>query len=434
MASTSPPDPCSPFPSSSGRSSTLVMTPAPLSLSLLPSFHRGPKAKGHLQPHITNLPRRPKRAPVRITAPRQPSTSSSSPSSTSDGKKEKEDVDAAAEAQDKPEAEESPAPAPSPICLPALPPLPFPISAPWPAHAQPSSTASQEDEEESIIRMRVRPEPQHANVPVGPAHANVPRRRRAKKPPGRCLQELGRASGVFVAFAAEGDAQAQAQATEAQLEEGFGAVVCICEDASIETEGVPIDDTSMRIDDDGERPVLRLGARGYARDDGVPRLRPAQLRAARAFVRAYQETDKGAGRVLITAPRARAADALAVGVCCACVHPPMHVREGGVAGKAGDRVEEGEEEDEEEQEEAERIHRLLVRWHDLPADEWREEDEERGGGGWLREEWRGLLSRDGIEYVAGALVVSVAPPSPAPSSARPSTSTPPSSPSPLPPS
>ncbi|KAJ7314594.1 hypothetical protein DFH08DRAFT_894976 [Mycena albidolilacea] len=230
---------------------------------------------------------------------------------------------------------------------------------------------------------------------TGPAHANVPRRAkvltaaqvRARRRRERGMQELGRASGVFVAFES-----ASAEDINEDREE-FGAVVRI-QASSAGGETWCEEETGK---------VLRLVVARGARDDGVPCLEPAQLRAACAFVGKHRE---GGSRVLITTPRERAVDALSVGVCCATTISPDLEQ----VNSNGDIDMDAEED----------VHQLLVRWHDLPTDD-RDEDEDGDHGGGLRDEWRGLLSRDGIEYLAAALFP--APPCPCPS---PSTSTPPS--------
>ncbi|KAJ7235627.1 hypothetical protein B0H12DRAFT_136625 [Mycena haematopus] len=341
----SPSSPFRPSPSSS-CSSTLIMTPAP---GPVPLLHRGPKAKGPLQPHISNLPRR-RRGPtgaipmLRISMPpcASPSTSrnSSSPDSTATSY------------------------AASPIQLPTLPLLPFPISAPQTRIPQ----------RQTHIAYGMMLDNNTDTEPVGPPHGNLPRRRTAKvvaagRRRRQNLQELGRDSGVFVAFDGE-DSQKQ-----------FGAVVRINMKAA-----------ALGADGDGEleedlTPLLRLFVPG-ARDDGVPCLEPVQLRAACAFVCGHRE---GGRRVLITAPRELAVNAfsVALGVSCARSDSTVSAGEYGMEYEGGDV-------------DAERMHRVLIRWHDLPS-EVRGEEEGEGEGEGLRDEWRGLLSRDGIDYLATAL-------------------------------
>ncbi|KAJ7435565.1 hypothetical protein FB451DRAFT_251182 [Mycena latifolia] len=338
----------SPFRLSPGSScsSTLIMTPA--SLPLL----RGPAPKGPLQPHITNLPRR-RRAPMptlRISAPPPPSASSRATDS---------------------------AYAPSPIQLPSLPPLPFPISA---------GGVPMQRETVGVLF----PSPRG---PVQPAHGNVPRRAkplsaaqaRTRRRRERCIQELGRTSGVFIAFDCD-------PAEETDKEEGFDALVRI----SPARDGKEDEGKDAGVHDKGGgAAVLRIVVPG-TRDDGVPCLQPAQLRAACTFV--WQQKAEGR-RVMITAPRAHAVDALSVGVYC--------VSRGVEAGHSPVEYADNDEDD------AERVHRLVMRWHDLPADD-DEEDADNYGGDGLKEEWRGLLSRDGMDYLAAA--VGCSPPASPPSS------------------
>ncbi|KAJ7776635.1 hypothetical protein DFH07DRAFT_798780 [Mycena maculata] len=314
----------------SSCSSTLIMTPAPL-----PSL-RGPAPKGALQPHITNLPRR-RRAPIatslRISAPPTPSRSTASPAPGS-------------------------AQPTTPIHLPALPPLPFPISAGG-VPDRPSAPAPT------------------ARGNVQPAHGNVPRRAkpmteaqmRARRRRERCVQELGRASGIFVAFPCD----------SAEDENEFGAEVRIAPGPDEGATDVDVDDKG------GGAAILRVVAPG-TRDDGVPCLEPAQLRAAGAFVSKQRTAGR---RVVITAPRAHAVDALSVGVCCvAASELPSHEPPGQDPKVLDDADPE--------------LHRLVMRWHDLPADD---DDDDYGGG--LKGEWRGLLSRDGMDYLATAVGVPI---------------------------
>ncbi|KAJ7122565.1 hypothetical protein C8R43DRAFT_1136190 [Mycena crocata] len=323
--------PSSPFrlSPSSACSSTLIITPTPL-----PPV-RGPAAKGPLQPHITNLPRRRRpMATLRISAP--PSSASPKPPDSTY--------------------------LPSPIQLPSLP--PFPISPGFPPPA-----------------VREGPTIAQPRGPVQPAHGNVPRRAkplsetqlRARRRRERCVQELGRASGVFVAF------PPHPLDTTEEDEDEFDAVVRIS----------PAEDggSNAKVVDKGGGATMSLVTPG-TRDDGVPSLTAAQLRAACAFVWAHQADGR---RVLITAPRAYAVDAMSVGVCCgsrsvesARASPRPHELEGGDGVDA----------------DADRVHRLVMRWHDLPSSQ-DDEDDDFGGG--LKDDWRGLLSHDGIYYLAAAL-------------------------------
>ncbi|KAJ6596014.1 hypothetical protein B0H10DRAFT_2089147 [Mycena sp. CBHHK59/15] len=310
--------PSSPFrlSPSSACSSTLITTPA------LSKPRRSPAPKGPLQPHITNLPRR-RRAPKPIPPP------------------------------------VSEPPAQEPIHLPSPPPLPFPITAggiPQPRDAFGAPRG-----------------------PVQPAHANLPRRAkpltaaqaRARKRRERCMQELGRASGVFVALGWGSE-------DEGTDDDTHDAVVRITPEGNEDEGG----------DCDG---ILHVVAPG-TRDDGVPCLSPAQLRAACAFLCGRKADAEGRGRVLITASRAHAVDALGlgVGVCCA-------------ASAGGDA--------DTHPADAEHVHRLVMRLHDLPADD----DGDDGDDGGLKDAWRGLLSRDGMDYVAAALGMRAPTPPPSPS-------------------
>ncbi|KAJ6509760.1 hypothetical protein DFH09DRAFT_1334082 [Mycena vulgaris] len=325
--------PSSPFQLSPGSScsSTLIMTPVPL-----PPLRR-PAPKGPLQPHITNLPRR-RRAPMANLCMSAPPRSASGDSTY----------------------------APSPIQIPSLPVLPFPISG---------GGVPMQRETLSVPSSAPR-------GPVQPAHGNVPRRTkplsaaqlRARRRRERCIQELGRSSGVFLAF--------ECESAEEEAEDRFDAVVRI----SAAREGDAEEGKDLGVDDKGGGAVLRFTAPG-TRDDGVPCLQPAQLRAACAFVSGHRAEGR---RVLITAPRAHAVDALSVGVCC--IRSDAEVTR---------FMDEDADDDVDGDADAERVHRLVMRWHDLPAEDAEDDDGYDGGG--LKEEWRGLLSRDGMDYLAAVV-------------------------------
>ncbi|KAJ7080308.1 hypothetical protein C8R44DRAFT_895414 [Mycena epipterygia] len=485
---------------SSASSSTLVQTPLPnvrlglnslnLNLNLTGLSMRGPAPKGPLQPHVSNLPRRRRPVPVPVRAVEV------------DG--EEIEKEAVAEIQ-----EQAPPPAAPPIAEPVLssgcssasvagssssspsPSLsshsPSSSLAPSPSLSSPSSSVALTPRRPAHHRL---PSHRPARGPLQPAHANLPRRRmqRPQRRPDRGMQALGR-SGVFVAFGGEGEEE----------EEGFDVVVRIGEAEGGEadvTEGGDVhveQDTTTDDVDQGGGGTLRLTllAPGPPRDDGVPRLRPAQLRALGAFVRGSSasphsssdthsspstatpsETQPSAPaptpsttpatststsrrrRILICAPRARAleADVLGAGVCLVLwggglpapslalapdaaptlspptlsaptpAPAPVHA-EGKTHGDAENRV-----------------HRLLVAWHDCAPpssafssssyssgddsddhDSDLEDDVEedgrgqgrgRGHGGeggrgkegqGLRDEWRGVLSRGGMDYLEGVL-------------------------------
>ncbi|KAJ7651163.1 hypothetical protein FB45DRAFT_889821 [Roridomyces roridus] len=361
--------PSSPFRLSPGStcSSSLIMTPAPVP----PLPVRGPLAKGPLQPHITNLPRRHKATPplrnIAIPAPSSSSASAESPSTY----------------------------AQTPIQLPTL---PFPISAGIP---QRRVDASDEEEEDSAASVHppsppsppaARPTPLPAvegrgravRGPVQPSHGTVPRRARglteaqirARRRRERCVQELGSASsGVFVAFTLDSEKEKE---KEGEGDEEFGAVVRIVPAPSSSSQVQSHDD----VDDKGGT-VLRVISCG-TRDDGIPSLKPGQLRDICSFVDKHR-----ARRVVITAPRSHAVDALAAGVCA--VYSVS--REEAVANDGQLMCVEPKP-----------LHRLVMRWHDLPSPDEDEDREDEGSRG-LKDAWRGLLSRRGMDYIADALLV-----------------------------
>ncbi|KAJ6520809.1 hypothetical protein DFH09DRAFT_1331634 [Mycena vulgaris] len=318
--------PSSPFQLSPGSScsSTLIMTPVPL-----PPLRR-PAPKGPLQPHITNLPRR-RRAPMANLCMSAPPRSASGDSTY----------------------------APSPIQIPSLPVLPFPISGGGCAIL---GAALGQCSPRTGTSHGAYQAPQRGAAPRAAAAASGASRK------------LGRSSGVFLAF--------ECESAEEEAEDRFDAVVRI----SAAREGDAEEGKDVGVDDKGGGAVLRFTAPG-TRDDGVPCLQPAQLRAACAFVSGHRAEGR---RVLITAPRAHAVDALSVGVCC--IRSDAEVTR---------FMDEDADDDVDGDADAERVHRLVMRWHDLPAEDAEDDDGYDGGG--LKEEWRGLLSRDGMDYLAAVV-------------------------------
>ncbi|KAK7032671.1 hypothetical protein R3P38DRAFT_2918329, partial [Favolaschia claudopus] len=270
MASPSSPYRLSP---SSACSSTLIMTPAP------PHHHqRGPAPKGHLQPHISNLPRR-RRAhratTLRISAPPAPSSSSLSPLP-------KEDNDLNANST-------SSSYAPSPIQIPSL----FPFSKGGLMPPRNGGLGSQ-----GIWQA-------YRNSPTT-ASSSSPHRGRK-----RALQELGYGSGYFLAFEKLGSGE------EGDDDEdmAFGATIRITHEEEVDDEACVIED--KRGDDDNGAELRLVVFGSSSREDGVPNLTPAQLRAAVAFGRRQREN--GVNQVLITVAPRHSVDALSVGACCIAI-------------------------------------------------------------------------------------------------------------------
>ncbi|KAF8175728.1 hypothetical protein K438DRAFT_1771014 [Mycena galopus ATCC 62051] len=330
--------------------------------------------EGPLGPHVSNLPRRPRVPPLNTLATLRISTSPCSPCSRG--------------------ASTATSYAPSPIQIPSLPLLPFPIADAGgiqiPQQQQLNAYRYEyEYETHDDTDMDIEPV-----EPVGPTYANVPRRtvklatitapviagRRRRQRPSMQELGLGRGPSVFVAF--EESTGAGKDADQAR----FDAVVRIkAPDATGDADAADV-------------PQLQLVARG-TRDDGVPSLEPAQLRAACAFVCEHREREGMAGkRVLITAPREHAVDAFCVALG-AIVFGTMSGSRSREAWSTADG-------------DAERMHRVMVRWHDFPVPvEGQDGDggETEGGDSRLRDDWRGLLSRNGIEYLAAALLGSTSP-------------------------
>ncbi|KAK6996813.1 hypothetical protein R3P38DRAFT_3070610 [Favolaschia claudopus] len=338
MASPSSPYRLSP---SSACSSTLIMTPAP------PHHHqRGPAPKGHLQPHISNLPRR-RRAPgattLRISAPQAPSSSSLSPSP------KEENANSTSSSY-----------APSPIQIPSL--FPFGKGGLMPPRNGVLNSQG--------IWQAYRESPT-TTAPSSSTH-------RGRK---RALQELGYGSGYFVAFEKLGSGE------EGEDEDMvFGATIRITHEEEVDDEACVIED---KRGDDDRGAELRLVVSGSSRDDGVPNLTPAQLRAAVAFGRRQREEGH---QVLITVPPRNPVDALSIGACCIAIEEPDTITKEELSL------------DEDADADVERIHLLLVPWHDMPLEELAADDSDSGHlGGGLGDAWRGLLSRDGIEYLASAM-------------------------------
>ncbi|KAJ7770077.1 hypothetical protein B0H16DRAFT_1452435 [Mycena metata] len=317
---------------------------------------------------------------------------------------------------------------PSPIQLPRL---PFPISG------QAGQVAFDPKEEET-----------KREVVLTPAQE---RKRR------RCLQELSQGSGVFVAFADEGGEGDIDEGERKKEEDAFDAIIRLsASTASVASTSPSTDETSHT----NTRPILVLHAPSSSSSDadaapvqddvGVPRLSAAQLRAAVAFVASIphrtsssphspsspQDDATGRRRILITAPPALAVEAFAAGICVVLSLSLSSFSLGAppAAGEMHGGGDGGEDK---------RVHALVMGWHDLPQptassfafSESSEGDGVEGQGGQgqggdgepgLHDAWRGLLSREGMDYLAGVLSPSL------PSTSTTTSPTSPTSPAPAP--
>lgn len=197
-----------------------------------------------------------------------------------------------------------------------------------------------------------------------PGVAEIARQKRAGRDRRRCLQEVGSGTGVFVAF--EDDDQEDRGV--------YAAVVKI---------GVAVNKESVVSQEKGG--FLRLDVSSEV-DDGTTGLHETQIQAACEFL------SHSRGPVLIVAPtRERAVDALSLAVCHltlglisgALVPVPTHLcashtREHGTAPYSA-------------------VHTFVMGLHDLPG------DDEDGDG--LMDEWRGVISADGMGVLVRALAV-----------------------------
>ncbi|KAJ7036694.1 hypothetical protein C8F04DRAFT_1257582 [Mycena alexandri] len=450
----------SPLPASgSSYSSTLIMTPAPLprthglhldlhALNGHHHHHRGPAPKGALGPHISNLPRRPVRKAAAggggggLPVARVPLLVASQNIDQKGRRMNRKTKRLESESESESSAS-APTTAsvvvPSPIQLPRL---PFPISG-------------------QVVDVVL----ERKEVPAREAVVVTEAQMRKRE---RCVQELGRKSGVFVAFSAchrtavGGDAKDVLE----EEEEGFDAVIRISAAASTdENSDAQEQEQEQRgiihdVDTHTGVPTLRLvlpppspspsSAGGAAPDDtGVPRLTTVQLRAACAFDAGHRrrraqaqspcpedshkadaaDSSRAAhGRILVSAPRELAIEAFGVGVvlCLSLTTTAADAssdRDVDVDARrragAQDRGEADTDEDVDE-----RVHSLVMGWHDLPqpgreldssasyvedrssstaSPEFRDDGGEGEGEVGLHDAWRGLLSREGMDYLARVL-------------------------------
>lgn len=201
----------------------------------------------------------------------------------------------------------------------------------------------------------------------------------------RCKQEILHHSGVFVAFS--GPFAFSGSDAEGEY------------DAVIRLSYVPAPAPSPTSAPCGKNTLTLALPSARDRDDGVPLLSAAQLTEACAFLKlalALAPADAGTPRVYIETPRERAVDGMSVAVCWVV---SLALALGG-PGEAGDRGEE-------DAEEGGAVHRLLMAMHDLPcpsfsaasAEERPADTAEDDEGPALRAEWRGLLSRDGMDFL-----------------------------------
>ncbi|KAJ7057059.1 hypothetical protein C8F01DRAFT_1308728 [Mycena amicta] len=169
------------------------------------------------------------------------------------------------------------------------------------------------------------------------------------------VQRLGRSSGVFLSLG-EDDA--------------------VLSDVDTIVRILPGSSTPSSTGSDSDTHTLCLGTTSAPRDDGLPTLQPAQLDAVCSFVQRQR-------RIAVVAPSPEyAADAFSVGLCAYYNAVPAPDRDG-VDWEMSVDADPG----------ATRLHRLVWKWHDLPED----------SSGALASQWRGLLSRDGLDIVATVL-------------------------------
>ncbi|KAF7307753.1 hypothetical protein MKEN_01135400 [Mycena kentingensis (nom. inval.)] len=322
--------PPSPFPSSS--SSTLLMTPPPIQL------HVPAQAKGPIQPHFSNLPRKPR--VVRVAPPQSspnktprrkgvsamdcapPTLKITAPGLSRDNTSYTSDESRRSQY------------AMSPIAIPLLPPIPLSPGA-----------------------QTRHPHLLGASLPA-PGHVS---RSRSRTPPSGVagvVQRLGRAANIVISLVEPNDGVSDAD-----------AVVQI---HSSESDSV-VEDCSASPS------TLRIGISSPPRDDGVPRLLPAQLHAVGVLIRKVAVHRQR--RIAVVAPSDEySTEAFAMALSAYYSEGDFPDLES-IQGLEGFDAEPS------------RLRRLVWRWHDLP--------EESIGG--LSGRFRGLLSCDGLDWLVSAL-------------------------------
>ncbi|KAF9489757.1 hypothetical protein BDN71DRAFT_1455624 [Pleurotus eryngii] len=387
ISPSSPPSP----PLSLSTTSTLISTPPTkllgearrtALLNSLDSSDRGiMKARGNLEPHITNIPRRRKK---NMSAGLQTLSEAVVPDFPS-----------------RPEIT-----------------------------AQPPESEARQDEaqgETATAPLGLRRDPLR-QADMAQALTNLPRRRRKaltseqltiQRAFRRCLQEIGDDSGVFVAFTEVDDEEEQATRKLRLLGgEDFSYVVKVC----------TANETKIRKED--ERTLWLYVPSDICYDDGNTHLDEQQLRVACRFLGLQGSKEK----VLITTPRDRAADGMSLAVLYLAISrrfvpPPIAFLEPTATSIIGphtsymlSRTSSTSSTISQYSEAGSQIHSLLVYLHDQSCDDveeayghilhavGRSRSGRSGISGWkigsgLRIEWRGTLSREGIDFLDNVLHV-----------------------------
>ncbi|KAH8827818.1 hypothetical protein DL96DRAFT_1555412 [Flagelloscypha sp. PMI_526] len=244
------------------------------------------------------------------------------------------------------------------------------------------------------------PPPMQSKGPIQPSVTNVPRRRR-KEPRYTdaelreqrqwdwerrvALCEVGTESGVFVSFHDDQD--------DDELMDDFVSFVRIVQsekDAHLDGQVVIHDNRTIQLSIPW----------GPSRDDGLPHLTTTQLRAAVHFVQDIwsRTTRMASKRLLVITPNNRPTDAMAIAVTLLAsqgqdyntVSAPLlfaHDNDMDVDHPSPSAVQETP------------IHSILMQVHDLAN----EDDGHYLTTGGLKGPWRGVISRDGMDFLAGCL-------------------------------
>ncbi|KAF4563035.1 hypothetical protein AB1N83_004697 [Pleurotus pulmonarius] len=343
------------------------------------------KARGNLEPHITNIPRRRKKI---VNVERVQET-----------------------LQTLPEA-----------VVPDFPSRPE-------ITVQPPESDAQDEAQQNVATapLGLQRDPLH-QADTAQALTNLPRRRRKaltseqltiQRAFRRCLQEIGDDSGVFVAFTEVDDEEEQATRKLRLLGgEDFSYVVKVC----------TANETKIWKEDD--RTLWLYVPSDICYDDGNTHLDEQQLRVACRFLGLQGCKEK----VLITTPRDRAADGMSLAVLYLAISrrfvpPPIAFLEPTAASTIGphpsymlSRTASTSSTISHYSEAGSQIHSLLVYLHDQSCDDieeayghilhaaGRSRSGRSGMLGWkvgsgLRIEWRGTLSREGIDFLDDVLHV-----------------------------
>ncbi|TFK33825.1 hypothetical protein BDQ12DRAFT_738571 [Crucibulum laeve] len=341
-------------------SSTLVVTPLPgkgLKLATMafgdPYVQAG---KGFIQPHHSNLPRRRKQ-----------------PKPTNNDKHDTTPKPPPVEKAQTPDVTAS-----TPVTFPKneLSSLPPPTTASNTTPDVPSNGTKTKGH----LQPHVTNLPRRQKKPLTTEQLAV--RRRETRERKWCLQEVVLGSGLFVGLSEDEDEDEEEEGED--VYQGYEGVVRVC------VRRTDDDETNNK---DGRVLRISIPSESIGLDDGIAALSSAQIQSACAFLHRIRSGATSNARTLILSPLARPVDALAIAISC-LLSPVSQCLPNLLPGVAylsdtGRYID--VDSDLPVIDLYRPVHALLMHLHDSSTE----------GKDDLRAEWRGVMSREGMDELAG---------------------------------